>query len=188
MEQLILAVDRAYNPDRWVDAQTAMNLITRGAVQASLGETMLVLRGGINAATGKQSIMELGSILVVDTKEFLVRDFNYAPLERDLLFKRDRCMCAYCAQVFKEKNLEMEHVHPEGQGGPTTWENLVTSCHWCNQKKKCRTPEQANMQLHYLPYRPSRFEFLILKNRRILADQMDFLMQRVPKNSRLHTS
>ena len=187
MEALILAVDKAYNPDRWIGAQTAMNLISRGVVQNSLGETAMTLRGGINAATGKQSIMEVGSILVIDTKEFTVRDFQYAPLERSLLFQRDRCVCAYCAQTFKPANLEAEHVTPECQGGPTTWENLVTACHWCNQLKAGRTPEQAKMPLAYLPYRPSRFEFLILKNRRILADQMDFLMQRVPENSRLHT-
>lgn len=181
----ILAVDRAYTPDRWIDAQTATNLLSRGAVQASFGETAFVLRGGMNAVTGKQSILEVGSILVVDTKSHLVRDFGYAPLERELLFKRDRCVCAYCGQDFKASLLEMEHVTPECQGGPTSWENLVSSCRGCNQRKSGRTPAQAGMELLYLPYKPSRFEWLILKNRRILADQMDWLIQRVPKNSRL---
>jgi len=182
----ILAVDRAFTPDRWIDAQTAINLISRGVVQTSLGETAMILRGGMNAHTGQQSVMEVGSILVIETKNFLVRDFGYAPLERELLFKRDRHVCAYCGESFKTCDLEMEHVTPECQEGPTSWENLVTSCHWCNQRKGGRTPEQAGMELLYLPYRPERMEWLILKNRRILADQMDFLMNRVPKHSRLH--
>lgn len=185
MDISILAVDRAYTPDRWVDAQTAINLISRGVVQTSFGDTALVLRGGTNAITGKQSVMEVGSILVVDTKSHLVRDFGYAPLERELLFKRDLHTCAYCGDTFKASELEMEHVRPECQGGPTSWENLVTSCHVCNQRKAGRTPEQAHMDLLYLPYRPSRFEWLILKNRRILASQMDFLLARVPRHSRL---
>ena len=47
------------------------------------------------------------------------------------------------------------------------------------------TPEQANMPLIYTPYVPSLWEDFILRNRRILADQMEFLMAHVPKSSRL---
>lgn len=182
----ILAVDRACTPDRWIDAQTAINLLSRGVVQQSIGDSVMTLRGGMNVKTGKQSIMEVGSILVIESKDFLVRDFGYAPLERELLFKRDQHLCAYCGEVFKKSALEMEHVKPECQEGPTSWENLVTSCHTCNQKKGGRTPEQAGMKLLYYPYRPSRFEWLILKNRNILTDQMKFLLERVPEDSRLH--
>jgi len=42
------------------------------------------------------------------------------------------------------------------------------------------------MELVYLPYVPNRAEYLILTNRRILADQMEFLAQHVPAQSRLH--
>lgn len=186
MDTLILAVDKAYTPDRWIDAPTAMNLYFRGVVSDTFGETALRLRGGINAKTGKQSILEIGSILVVDTRHWLVKDFHYAPVERDLLFGRDRHLCAYCGQTFKRTELTMDHVHPVCQGGPDSWMNLVTACKDCNHFKSGRTPEQANMELLYVPYKPNRFEWLILKNRRILADQQDFLMQRVPKHSRLH--
>jgi hypothetical protein len=41
------------------------------------------------------------------------------------------------------------------------------------------------MKLLYIPYAPSRSEYLILRNRNILADQMAFLMSRVGKDSRL---
>ena len=50
---------------------------------------------------------------------------------------------------------------------------------------KCRTPEEAHMQLLYAPYIPNRAEFLILANRRILADEMEFLRQHVSANSRV---
>ena len=42
------------------------------------------------------------------------------------------------------------------------------------------------MGLLYLPYVPSLHEDMILRGRRILADQMDFLLASVPKYSRLH--
>ena len=41
------------------------------------------------------------------------------------------------------------------------------------------------MELLYLPYVPNRAEFLILSNRQILADQMDFLARHVPAKSRV---
>ena len=44
------------------------------------------------------------------------------------------------------------------------------------------------MELVYLPYVPNRAEYLILTNRRILADQMQFLAQHVSAQSRLHQS
>jgi hypothetical protein len=42
------------------------------------------------------------------------------------------------------------------------------------------------MPLIYAPYVPNRHEHLILQNRRILHDQMEYLMARVPRHSRLH--
>ena len=44
------------------------------------------------------------------------------------------------------------------------------------------------MKLHYVPYVPNRYEAFILSNRKILADQMEFLLQGVPKSSRMHMS
>lgn len=180
----ILAVDRAYTPDRWIGPSTAINLLSRGLVQASFGDVALTLRGGTNALTGRQSVLEVGSIIVVDTKSHLVHDFAYAPFERELLFKRDRYICGYCGGHFRSQDLEVEHIVPECQGGPTSWENLCSACSGCNRKKGGRTPAQAGMQLLYVPYRPTRFEWLILKNRNILADQMEWLAMRLPKHSR----
>ena len=41
------------------------------------------------------------------------------------------------------------------------------------------------MPLLYLPYIPSRWEDFILVNRHILADQMEYLLAKVPSTSRL---
>ena len=40
--------------------------------------------------------------------------------------------------------------------------------------------------LDALPYTPSLHEDMILRGRRIVADQMDFLLASVPRSSRLH--
>jgi hypothetical protein len=62
----------------------------------------------------------------------------------------------------------------------------VTACTRCNNRKDSRTPEQAEMPLLYVPYVPNKSEALILANRNILADQAEFLLNLVPKHSRLH--
>jgi hypothetical protein len=56
--------------------------------------------------------------------------------------------------------------------------------HPANYGKKGNLNE-AGMMMRYVPYSPSRYEALILRNRRILADQMDFLISLLPANSRL---
>lgn len=64
--------------------------------------------------------------------------------------------------------------------------NCITACRACNGRKGNRTPEEAGMSLLYLPYVPSLHEDMILRGRRILADQMEFLLASVPKSSRLY--
>ena len=59
-------------------------------------------------------------------------------------------------------------------------------CKACNGHKGSRLPEEAGMVLLYLPYVPSLHEDMILRGRRILADQMEFLLASVPRTSRLH--
>ena len=45
--------------------------------------------------------------------------------------------------------------------------------------------EKIGMRLLAMPYAPNRAEGLILENRRILADQMEFLRSRIGSASRL---
>jgi hypothetical protein len=63
--------------------------------------------------------------------------------------------------------------------------NCITACRSCNGHKGNRLPEEARMVLMYLPYVPSLHEDMILRGRRILADQMELLQAMLPKHSRL---
>jgi 5-methylcytosine-specific restriction endonuclease McrA len=101
------------------------------------------------------------------------------------LFARDCNICAYCGEHFIDAELTREHIIPYAQNGQDTWMNVVTACRACNHRKGDRTPEQAHMPLLYAPYVPSLWEDFILRNRRILADQMGFLSAHLPRHSRL---
>ena len=116
-----------------------------------------------------------------------VKDHHAEPhLSNTSLFFRDRHMCAYCGGQYKERDLSRDHVIPVYLGGKDRWMNVVTACRGCNIRKGGRTPESSDMPLLYTPYVPNRYEHLILQNRRILQDQMEYLMAKVPKHSRLY--
>jgi 5-methylcytosine-specific restriction endonuclease McrA len=62
--------------------------------------------------------------------------------------------CQYCGVKLPMRQLNYDHVTPRVRGGKTVWENIVTSCYPCNDKKGHRTLEQAGMKLRRPPYRP----------------------------------
>lgn len=64
---------------------------------------------------------------------------------RQQVLDRDHGICRYCGQ--RSMTLHLDHVIPISQGGPTTIDNLVTSCAKCNQQKSGRTPSEAGMTL-----------------------------------------
>lgn len=181
----ILALSVDGSPQEWLTPDKAAYYLAREAVAWDLGETCMTLRGGTNALTGMQSTLELKPIICIKSSRFVQHPHKSPRFSRDALMRRDRCMCAYCGQLFRERDLTLDHVMPESRGGKTSWMNLVAACGPCNNRKDCRTPEEARMPLLYVPYVPNLYEEFILSNRVILADQFEFLVARVSKNSRL---
>lgn len=185
---LILALNAGGEPLSWITYQDSAFYAAKDKILWSVGQFEVRLRGGTNAITGKQSILTIDSIIALDNGTSPSAYRRDAPaLNNRELFIRDRNVCAYCVTESSGKSLTRDHVIPRSKGGPDHWNNVVTACRTCNQRKDDRTPEQAKMELAYVPYIPSYNEALILKNRRILADQMEYLMKGVSKNSRLHT-
>lgn len=83
--------------------------------------------------------------------------YKKVTLTRHNIFKRDDYRCAYCGS---ESNLTIDHIIPRSKGGGNNWENLITSCLPCNNKKDNLTLEEANMKLLYQPYKPNYISFL----------------------------
>jgi 5-methylcytosine-specific restriction endonuclease McrA len=186
MRREILALDIAGAPHSWLAKREAVQYYAANQVAWSAGRTEFVFRGGTQRASGARSVIRASSIIAIKGRNFIVRNFDQVPaLTREMLFVRDRNVCAYCAQRFRFKDLEIEHIVPSSRGGESSWMNLVAACRACNCRKANRTPEEAGMKLHYVPYVPNRYEAFILENRRIRADQMEFLLQGVPRTSRL---
>ena len=183
----VLALDIAGTPFRWMEPREAIHYHASGKVAWELGTELAVFRGGVSRA-GVRSQISTRSVIALAKSEAMVKWARATlPLKHDnrLLFKRDRHLCAYCGDPFDRRDLTRDHILPLSRHGADTWENVVTACKHCNHtRKRNRTPDEAGLPLLYVPYAPCRSEYFILSGRRILADQMAYLLARVPRDSR----
>jgi len=203
----ILTLDRNWTPHAWIPLEEAIILEAKDLVIDHLGESVTVYHGGKNRITGLQSTLETSSIIVIDGAAN-PRKYRDPALTNTSLFQRDNFLCAYCGYVFKTSDLTCDHIHPQNPEDPKVpkgkdhWMNVVTSCQSCNSLKGNILPGQSlpkvnghqllgpqgtgKMEPLYLPYVPCKAEHLIMKNRSIKFDQMQFLLERVKNpNSRI---
>jgi len=184
MEQRVLGLDIAGNPFKWLSIEEAVHYYASDKVVWELGDDLQTFRGG-HQRDGRRSTITAKSIIAVRGETQKTKQLSTINTHGNyLLFRRDHHMCAYCGGEFDSSILTRDHVHPKSRGGSNAWENSVTACKSCNMKKADKTPEEANMLLLYLPYRPCRWETFILQNRNVIADQMEYLKAKLPKHSR----
>jgi len=185
---LVLQLDVSGNPQKWVTYEDSAYHYAKGNVAWAMGEVEFDLHGGTCALTGQQSVLTINTIIAIkgQLNQKAMTHYNRVPLTNKTLFRRDQNICGYCGNEFSAGKLTRDHVHPVSKGGVNKWSNVVTACAPCNKRKDSSLLEEINMDLLYVPYAPNRSEWLILQNRKVLADQMEFLMKRVPKASRLH--
>ena len=182
---LILRLDIAGAPIRWIPWRDAICLYSRGLVAWTAGQSAFTFYGGIRRLTGERSSVTVNSIIAVKrSKREQHSRRHIPPLNNHELFRRDGRLCMYCGREYPEYRMTRDHVVPLSQGGHDVWSNVVSACRPCNTHKGGRTPEQARMSLLAVPYEPNWAEFLALSNRRILADQMEFLKTQFSRKNR----
>jgi len=54
---------------------------------------------------------------------------------RRRVIERDGLHCVYCDEDLTDKEVHMDHVIPESQGGETSYFNLQVTCRKCNLAK-----------------------------------------------------
>jgi 5-methylcytosine-specific restriction endonuclease McrA len=114
--------------------------------------------------TARQALGLVGRAMPVPRVILLVT-FDRVPrrhvrFTRHNVYARDHDTCQYCGRRFPRSELNLDHVVPRSQGGLSTWENVVCSCHPCNRRKGGHTPEQSGIRLLRRPSRPAWTPFL----------------------------
>ncbi len=176
-------------PLEWIDYRDAVRLYHQDQVAYDCGTRLYTVFGGYCSLSGERSKVSVSSIIATHgTQKSLStnRDKYVPPLNNRTLFKRDANVCLYCAMRFPTRDLTRDHITPVSQGGEDRWNNVATACRRCNNFKGGRTPEQASMKLIAVPFVPTYAEYIYLKGRRVLADQMQYLLAHIPRSSPLH--
>ncbi len=186
LNQQVLRTDVSGMPLEWINYQDAVRLYHTEQVAYTCGSLLYIVHGGICALTGRQSIVEVNSIIATHGSNKSLHDTYVPPLNNRTLFKRDANLCLYCGERFSFSDLSRDHVTPISQGGNDVWNNVVTACKRCNNHKAGFTPEQAGMELLAIPFVPTHAEYVYLQGRKVLADQMAFLLAHFPRTSPLH--
>lgn len=85
-----------------------------------------------------------------------------AQLTQRNLFIRDKYTCQYCGRhrgEFKEVEfLTRDHIIPQARGGKDIWENVITACSSCNNKKADTPLSETSLKLLKKPSIPTIFE------------------------------
>jgi 5-methylcytosine-specific restriction endonuclease McrA len=94
------------------------------------------------------------------------------------LFARDEYTCQYCGrhrgQLKGRQFLTRDHILPVSRGGGNTWDNLVSSCSPCNNRKGDRLPAEAGLRLLSEPREPN-YVRLVWTVRRVTATQARYI-------------
>lgn len=189
LSQQVLRTDVSGMPLEWIDFRDAVRLYHLQQVVYSCGSNLYAIHGGYSAVTGHRSVIEINSIIATESRNYSwlkSREHYRPPLNNHALFARDGHLCLYCGNRFLSRELSRDHVNPLSHSGTDTWNNVVTACKRCNNHKAGRTPEQASMELLAVPFVPTHAEYVYLQGKRVLADQMEFLLAHFPRTSPLH--
>jgi 5-methylcytosine-specific restriction endonuclease McrA len=141
-----LVLNASFEPLHVVSWQRAIQLLFQGKVEVI-----------------EESDREVKTVRMTIKVPAVLRLLTYVPLgkrkqlvrfSRLNIFLRDQNTCQYCGGQFGKSHLTLDHVIPIVQGGRKSWENIVTACKPCNQRKGGRTPPQAGMHLIRRPKQP----------------------------------
>lgn len=179
MNAMILKLDVAGRPIAWITREEGALHYCRDQVAWEAGIDFVRLHGGVSRVTGQRSVLHVSTIIATHGVNRQVDFLHDVPaLTNRRLFRRDRNMCLYCGDHLHDCELTRDHIVPVSRGGTDTWENVVTACRACNHRKADMSLDEIEalgMRLLAVPFAPNRAEGLVLANREILADQMEFL-------------
>lgn len=139
-----LVLDSTYFPVQIIDWKKAMVLFFTGRAEVVDYHEDIEIRS-------TQDSYKLPKVLRLFQK---VNKLGQVKFNRANVFYRDRFKCQYCGDKFLAVELTLDHVMPKSRGGKTNWENIVSSCHPCNNKKADRTPQECGLKLPREPKQP----------------------------------
>jgi 5-methylcytosine-specific restriction endonuclease McrA len=141
LQKPVLVLNASYEPINICAARRALVLVLKGVASAE--------ESSLSAVHSARNSVTLPSVIRLLEYRRIPRQTR--ALSRKNILMRDRYTCQYCHKTLPSGELTLDHVIPRSRAGESAWENLVACCHHCNNRKGCRTPEEAGMKLLRLP-------------------------------------
>lgn len=154
MERTLL-LNSTFEPLKIISWQRAITLLTQGKVEVIDFYDREVR--GVSVTFRLPSILRLLKLVKIKRASREVR------FSRANIYQRDKYSCQYCGRRYPAEELTFDHVVPQVQGGQATWENIVTACLTCNNRKGGRTPHEARMRLIRQPAKPKWMPVVTLR-------------------------
>jgi len=137
----VLVLNASYEPINVCAARRALILLLKGLAAEEESSSL-----AIHSASLKMSVPSVIRLL----------EYRHIPrqtraLSRKNILVRDRHTCQYCRRTYGANDLTLDHVVARSRGGKSTWENLVTCCRRCNNRKGNCMPEEVGMALMRRP-------------------------------------
>ena len=149
MSSKVLILNQNYEPMSVCNVKKAIILLFLGKAELIEAHHGKQIRS-VSMAMPFPSIVRLGVYVRVPYKKII--------LSRKNILRRDGHRCQYCGRT--DVTLTVDHIVPKSNSGEDTWENLVTACVECNNKKGSRTPDDAHMRLLRRPMKPNHVTFI----------------------------
>lgn len=140
-----LVLDQGFQPHRVVTWQRAICMLFQSKAE-------LIEEYDEEVYRGKTLVIKMPAVIRLLQKVKRKKSVRFSRIN---VLTRDNWTCQYCGHKFPTSKLNYDHVVPRSQGGKTVWNNIVTSCYPCNDKKSDKTPEQAGLRLRKKPHKPS---------------------------------
>src|SRR5207249_4416187 len=120
----VLILNQNYEPMSVCNVKKAIVLLYLGKAELIEAHNGRLVRS-VSAAMPFPSIVRLSVYIHIPYKKII--------LSRKNILRRDSHRCQYCGSG--DRSLTVDHVIPKSKLGEDTWENLVTACVECNNRK-----------------------------------------------------
>ena len=138
-----LALNASFEPLTLVPARRAVRLVLDGKAE------ILEVDGG-RSFRSERAEVPCPSVIRLVRFVHVPRRFR-RQVTNTFLFARDDYTCQYCGRHRSELRgrqfLTRDHILPTSRGGENSWQNVVTSCSPCNNRKGNHLPTEAGLSL-----------------------------------------
>jgi len=165
-----LALNASFEPLTIVPHRRAVRLVLDGKAE-------VVERDGARSFRSERRAVPCPAVIRLVRYVHVPRRFR-CQVTNTFLFARDDYTCQYCGRhrsvLTGRQFLTRDHVLPVSRGGRNEWDNVVTSCSSCNNRKANRLPEEAGLRLRSAPREPN-YVHLVWVVRRVTRLQAKYV-------------